>query len=144
MQHTRNSTLDICKFIAMFLVIWLHFGAPHVIDVYLHLFHMPVFFFLSGLCYNEIKHNNFKQLITSRVQSLIKPYVLVAIVMYIFWTIIHLLFIPERTVPIEIFIRSLCWTNTTAVLYLCGVGTVVFSFIILGRNILLSDFPVHK
>ena len=39
---------DLCKFIGIFFMVWGHAGVSAGVDVYLHSFHMPIFFFLSG------------------------------------------------------------------------------------------------
>ena len=116
----RLDWIDICKFLSITLVICLHFGVPHFIDSFVHLFHMPIFFFLSGLCLRPEKFQSFSEFSSNRARRLLQPYFIVAILFYLFWTLIHYLFLPERVVSLPLFLRSLLWTNTTAIQYLWG------------------------
>lgn len=118
-MNKRIEWIDICKSFTMILVIYLHFGAPGIIDGYIHLFHMPIFFFLSGLCFDEEKNSDFFQFARKRVKSILIPYFGFSFVFYIFWSAIY--FIKSNSpVPAESFIKSLLWSNTTAIPKLVG------------------------
>lgn len=114
-MKNRLDWIDISKFISITLVIWLHFGAPHFIDIFVHLFHMPVFFFLSGLCFRPEKYESFSLFAANRARRLLRPYLIVAVLSYLFWTPIHWLVIPERVVSVPLFLRTLLFVNTTPV-----------------------------
>ena len=114
----RIQWIDVCKSIAMILVIWLHFGAPYV-GSYIHLFHMPVFFFLSGFCFDEKKLTTLTAFAQKRLKSLLVPYLSFAVIMYLFWQEVYIIFNME-TVPVALFLRSVLWTNTTSVPKLWG------------------------
>jgi hypothetical protein len=52
----RVEWIDLAKFIAISLMVMGHLGLPKPAARLIHVFHMPVFFLLSGYCFNEIKH----------------------------------------------------------------------------------------
>lgn len=74
MDSTRIEYLDIAKGIGIFLVVIGHFinqnSYPGII---IYSFHMPLFFFLSGLCFNENKYSSFKFLFISRLRTVLWP-----------------------------------------------------------------------
>ncbi len=47
----RNQTIDIAKFFALFLMVLCHIPNTFIC-FWVYSFHMPLFFFVSGLCYN--------------------------------------------------------------------------------------------
>ncbi len=114
----RVRWIDLCKLLGMILVIWLHFGCPGIIDGYAHLFHMPIFFLLSGVCLKT--ERSFRDFALSRVKSLLLPYLSFAVIFYAFWSVVHLTLLPERTVGPGVFLVHLFWDNTDAVTYLWG------------------------
>lgn len=116
----RIDWIDICKFFSIALVVWLHFGVPARIDGLVHQWHMPIFYMLSGLCFNFEKHSDFKLFLISRVKSLIVPYFSFSIILYLFWSIIYLCVSSQDIVPLKIYLISLLFTNTSAVPNLWG------------------------
>lgn len=72
----RNSTVDITKGIGIILVVLGHnsmvLHEPGVLFRVIFSFHMPLFFFLSGIFLKE--SSQFNKFIISRVDSLLKPY----------------------------------------------------------------------
>ena len=81
----RINWIDICKAIGIIIVVLGHVGIPKNIDIWLHSFHMPLFFILSGLCFNEIKHKKILKFLKNRFKSLIIPYVFFSIFLYLCW-----------------------------------------------------------
>ena len=84
----RIEWIDICKAVGILFVIVGHVGIPESVDIWIHAFHMPLFFMLSGLCYKEKKHQHFLPFIKSRFLSLIVPYILFSVILYFLWNII--------------------------------------------------------
>lgn len=77
----RITWIDNVKFFAICLVVWGHSSIPEELKVWLYSFHMPLFFFLSGNTFNEIKwKNNFKKFLVSRINGMIIPYLLLSVV----------------------------------------------------------------
>lgn len=71
----RIEWVDISKGIGIILVIMGH-SIALCYSFPIYSFHMPLFFFLSGLVFNIEKTPNFRSLIISKARSIIKPYVI--------------------------------------------------------------------
>lgn len=65
----RDQRIDVLKGIGIICVIWAHLRGYFDIEIYI--FHMPLFFFLSGMFYK-----NKKGFISSRFRSLVIPYII--------------------------------------------------------------------
>ncbi|MBR4282172.1 MAG: acyltransferase family protein [Clostridia bacterium] len=72
-MNKRVAYLDIAKFIAIFSMVICHTMVSHLFDSIVHAFHMPIFFIVSGWCFNLKKHNKFKSFSLSRIKTLIVP-----------------------------------------------------------------------
>jgi acyltransferase len=68
----RNNSIDIAKGIGIILVVWAHASCPFRGEI--NMFHMPLFFFLSGLLFRE--NLLFKDQFSKKFHSLIIPYFL--------------------------------------------------------------------
>ncbi|MEI6749923.1 MAG: acyltransferase family protein [Bacteroidota bacterium] len=66
----RNNSVDIAKGIGIFLVIWAHGVCP--IFPQISVFHMPLFFLLSGYVLNT--KDNFKAALGKKIKSLLIPF----------------------------------------------------------------------
>ena len=73
-QKSRDHSIDVAKGIAIFLVILGH--TKFIGRDYIYLFHMPLFFFLSGMVYNEKYDEKPVEFILKKIKSLYVPYVL--------------------------------------------------------------------
>lgn len=85
----RDDWIDFCKFIIIFYMVWGHVGMPAALDKYIHVFHMPIFFFLSGYLFNIDKIKNFKTFLIKKTKALLVPYFLFPIAIYCFWVIVY-------------------------------------------------------
>ena len=76
-QQPRMDWLDCVKAIGMILVYIGHCHIPGV-NKYIYLFHMPLFFIISGYLWNIEKNKsmNFKTFFQKKFKSYIIPYVL--------------------------------------------------------------------
>ena len=84
-QHQNQYYLfvDILKGIAILLIIYGHVipGAIPVFTDYVSTFHIPLFFFVSGLLFNNEKYtNSFSSFFKKRVQGLILPFLYLSII----------------------------------------------------------------
>lgn len=87
-MKNRIEWIDAAKGIGIFFVVWAHTTAilPQA-KVFLYMFHMPLFFILSGFCY---KHHRvtFLDFIKSQAKSIVVPYFFWGIMTYIVWVVI--------------------------------------------------------
>ena len=68
----RDSIVDIAKGIGIFLVVLGHVPLPRELLTAIYLFHMPLFFFLSGMFFHS--EENFIYGVYKKVRTLIIPY----------------------------------------------------------------------
>ena len=83
-EKKRIDWIDTLRGLAMFFVVWGHnqkFGT--LIRKYIYSFHMPLFFFISGLTFGENDKLPFKDYAKKRVKGLIIPYLFLNIICYI-------------------------------------------------------------
>ncbi len=79
----RIEWIDIAKGIVIFLMVIGHTSIPEPVSKWIWSFHMPFFFFISGLLFNEVKYGKVKVLLESRVWQLLIPYVLMSLIVFI-------------------------------------------------------------
>ena len=75
MEKSRDNSIDIIKGLAIILMVYGHtFGMARD---FIYLFHMPIFIFVSGYCYNKKHYDSlqaFESYFFSRVRRLLLPY----------------------------------------------------------------------
>lgn len=80
----RIAWIDNAKFIGIFIVVLGHLPNPKVITDYIFSFHMPLFFFLSGITFS-FKNEIFKNFVGKISKSTIIPYVTFGFITYTYW-----------------------------------------------------------
>lgn len=73
MQQTRDQSIDVAKGIGMLMVVFGHTQSQYIQLVYQ--FHLPLFFFLSGVVFNEKKVDNIKKFVLNKIKNLWLPFV---------------------------------------------------------------------
>lgn len=90
----RVEWIDYFRFFGVLLMVMGHIGFGSKFDVWIHGFHMPMFFFISGVLYKEIEKQEkigerLKKTIIKKAKVLLIPYLCVGIMSYILWIIKH-------------------------------------------------------
>lgn len=71
---SRSLTLDIAKGIGIILVVVGHCIKSYTIPgIFIYAFHMPLFFLISGICFNGEKYQEFKPFFYKRLRQLLVP-----------------------------------------------------------------------
>lgn len=83
---SRISWIDICRGIAILFVMYAHMLPSDSYRYIFYAFHMPLFFFLSGIVFKE-QFKSFWTLIIKSFKTILLPYLLFAILTYLFWFI---------------------------------------------------------
>jgi fucose 4-O-acetylase-like acetyltransferase len=81
----RFDYLDIAKGIGVLLVLFGHllqYGGK--VSTFIFSFHMPLFYIISGMCFNPEKDSSFESFVIRRFKSLVIPYFLYCIVGLVF------------------------------------------------------------
>lgn len=74
MMPNRIAFVDIAKCLGIFLVILGHTGGGYLHD-WIYSFHMPFFFFISGLFIDESKYTSLRKVLSKNFRQLIVPYI---------------------------------------------------------------------
>lgn len=88
-KKERNHVIDILRGIAIFLVVFGHVTHVPFMRQYIWGFHIPLFFFISGLLFQKEKFENFTVFLKSRLKSLVIPYVIFYLVTLVYWILIE-------------------------------------------------------
>jgi len=87
MLRERISWIDIARGIGILAVIYAHGLDGHSIRYLFYAFHIPLFFFLSGVVFHHKNHESFYSIVRSAVKNILIPYFLFATLSYSFWLI---------------------------------------------------------
>lgn len=79
-MEDRISYLDILKGFGIFFVIFGHITHINILREYIWNFHMPLFFFVSGLLYKP--NSGFKEFLKKRIKSIYFPYVFFFVLLF--------------------------------------------------------------
>ena len=90
----RLDYIDIAKGIGMLSVIWGHINGGFT-NILVYAFHMPLFFFLSGLLFRADKYKSFKEFAIRKVRTLIIPYLMFSFITWLIWVGYNLVFHNE-------------------------------------------------
>lgn len=162
-MKTRIEWIDICKAVAIFAMVFCHvwlelpkgaraFEPGHLLDIFIHYWHMPIFFVLSGLVFNNAKYGgwkNFSALLKSRARMILLPFIIFGIICGLYnWlfffqekeitviTVLQGLFIPNK----YLFLYSFQWFLLS--LFFTEIIFAVFNNISAGRKWLVAVLSV--
>ena len=85
MSTNRYDYIDIAKGIGILMVVWAHiliFGWTHRM---IYAFHMPLFFFLSGMLFQRDKYTSFSVFVAKRAKRLLAPYAIYSVLTWMVW-----------------------------------------------------------
>ena len=80
MNTNRMNYIDVAKGIGIIFVVFAHVNYTPELLVLIYSFHMPLFFLISGMLFNNKKYPEFKGFFLKRVKTLFVPYVIYEIV----------------------------------------------------------------
>jgi len=98
MPKERVHWIDITKGVDILFIIYAHVLGTQGIRYLFYSFHIPLFFFLSGVVYNHKKYVNFPTFIKKSAKGLLVPYFILAFVFFVLWLLrwhLNSLFSPE-------------------------------------------------
>lgn len=100
----RIEWVDLSKFVGIFAMVWGHSGVNENMDIIIHAFHMPLFFFLSGYLYKDGR-------IKKKAKTLLIPYFVFGIGLFLLWKAISKIIILPVYYGIPELIRGLFYDN---------------------------------
>lgn len=99
-DHTKNNFISIAKAIGIILMVAGHSGCPAIMNRFLYLFHMPLFFVCSGYFFKDIEDSNALTIYYKRkTQGLYIPYLKWSL----FFLLLHNLFVATNIINCEIY-----------------------------------------
>lgn len=91
MSQRRLDFIDVAKGFGILFVVWAHILLVGWTHRAIYAFHMPFFFFVSGLLFNKGKYDSFCGFVAARARRLLIPYVLYSVGSWIVWALFRLL-----------------------------------------------------
>jgi acyltransferase len=87
MQSERTHWIDIARGIGIIFIIYAHMLGSKDPRYLFYAFHIPLFFFLSGVVYNPKKYGNFLTFLKKSIKGLLVPYFIFAFISFILWLV---------------------------------------------------------
>ena len=84
---SRIEYIDIFRAFGIILMVMGHIGFGHMFDHFIHAFHMPMFFFVSGFLYNN--RLGFGKLLKKKARSLLLPYFVFCSFHFFYYTFLY-------------------------------------------------------
>ena len=84
----RIDWVDYGKVIGIYLVVLGHTNLFFSFKDGIYIFHMPVFFFISGYLFSFSRNPVYKDFVKKRFRQLIIPYIWINIITYLFWFVL--------------------------------------------------------
>ncbi len=81
----RIAWIDISRGIGILLVVYGHALSPGIIRYLIYAFHMPLFFFLSGLVFRYKPDESWQSFIGKNARNILLPYLIFAILSLLLW-----------------------------------------------------------
>lgn len=123
----RIDWIDTLRGLAMYFVVWGHCQKNYnFIRKYIYHFHMPIFFFISGLTFGDSDKIPFKVFAKKKFKSLVIPYFVMNIVCYILMVIMYKFGIIEEFSYLKNFF-GIFYSNNKILPFPCGPGWFLLS-----------------
>lgn len=81
----RIDTVDILRAVGIIVMVMGHVGFGGKFDRFIHTFHMPLFFLISGYLFRHKPDVSVGRQIASKTKRLMVPYVVYGVINYLFW-----------------------------------------------------------
>ena len=85
MGKKRVEYIDIAKGFGMMTIIWGHIMYAGISNAIVYSFHIPLYFFLSGLVFSHARYASFKEFAVKRAKGLLFPYFIFSFLTWVLW-----------------------------------------------------------
>ena len=85
--NKRLDFIDIAKGLGMLTIVWGHICLGGLSNAIVYSFHIPLFFFLSGLVFSPKRYGNFGEFLKKRLKGLLVPYVVYSVLTWMVWAV---------------------------------------------------------
>lgn len=87
MQNKRLDYIDIAKGIGMLTIIWGHIMEKGPVNTFVYSFHIPLFFFLSGMVFRSEKYTSIKEFAAKKFRTILIPYFVFSFLTWLVWVL---------------------------------------------------------
>lgn len=84
-KENRILYIDLARGLTMLTILWGHVMLTGAVNLVVYAFHIPVFFFLSGMVFKKEKYPTFGSFVKRRVRTLLIPYVIYSGITWVWW-----------------------------------------------------------
>lgn len=108
MLSPRIPHIDLLRGIAIFFVVLGHINSTPSVVEFIYGFHIPLFFFISGILFQPQRFENTRRFVLSRFKALGLPYLVLAFLTLLYWIVVERA-VRAPEIPI--------WTQFLGILY---------------------------
>ena len=138
----RIDWIDTLRGLAMYFVVWGHAQKNKTrIRSYIYSFHMPLFFFISGLTFGESDKMPFKDFLKRKIKGLIVPYITLNVICYILRAILFHLNVLTHFEYLDFFVGTF-YSNNSILPIPCGASWFIVSLFLV--NIMFYFFKKYS
>jgi fucose 4-O-acetylase-like acetyltransferase len=116
----RKIYIDILRGIAIIFVVFAHVTRIYSCRAYFFSFHMPLFFFISGIVFSSEKYRNFSLFFRKKINSLIVPHCLFYLLTFLYWLFIEREYRGSDISPASQLIGLVYGTDNTTYMFFNG------------------------
>ena len=110
MENKRLEYVDFARGMGVLLMVMGHVGFGGKFSLFIHAFHMPVFFLFSGMFYREMP---LRERFRRRFDTLLRPYIIWGGIAFAIWYVLHGFFGYDAGSSAISRLKHLAVTNTT-------------------------------
>ncbi|KEZ91204.1 acyltransferase family protein [Lacrimispora celerecrescens] len=88
-EQSRAEYIDIYRSFGIILMVMGHIGFGIYFDHFIHAFHMPMFFFISGIFFKVNQGMTFSSFVKKKAKTLLIPYAAFGLFHYFVWLVQH-------------------------------------------------------
>lgn len=111
-EKKRDKSIDFLRGIGILFMVVGHLGTVYT-EQYIYAFHMPLFFFISGIFADSLRKQSFLKMLLHKARALLIPYLVFGILAYLIWYAMQILFTSEvsNSEALRLF-TNIFWMNT--------------------------------
>lgn len=134
----RIRWIDVARGLGILLVIYAHTLSADNLRYIFYSFHMPLFFFLSGIVFHHRKNEHFLLMVKKNIRTILRPYLIFALLSYVLWYFTIASYTPTLPEVKEHLLGILYGNNGENIMFYNGV--LWFLPCLFATKVLFSSF----
>lgn len=133
-MENENSTISVCKGIGIILMVIGYSGCPKLLHDFIYLFHMPLFFIITGYLFKELYLDSPLYFLKRKIHGLYRPFILSNLIVLFAYFLYDILTNSYQNSVIYIIscLKIICFTGQLDILgSLWFLKTLFFSNVII-------------